>query len=77
MVLGMKARKRRGNEENGWGDECGSKEGEGKTPYFQEEGRYSTFTGLHDSFYHGPICHYIDNCLGTSAGHTMSFRIWI
>jgi hypothetical protein len=32
------------------------------------------FTGLHDSFYHGPICHYIDNCLGTSAGHAMAFR---
>jgi hypothetical protein len=47
---------------------------EGKTPYFQEERRYSTLTGLHDSFYHGPICHYIDNCLGTSAGHAMAFR---
>jgi hypothetical protein len=36
-----------------------------------DEGRYSTLQVLHDSFYHGPICHYIDNCLGSSATRTV------
>lgn len=49
-------------------------EGGRENAILQGEGQYSTFTGLHDSFYHGPICHYIDNCSGTRAGHAMAFR---
>jgi hypothetical protein len=46
--------------------------GKGKRHTFRKKGDTVLLQVSHDSFYHGPICHYIDNCLGPSAGHAMS-----
>jgi hypothetical protein len=53
-------------KEDGWGDGCGSKD-ERENAILPGRRAIQCFTGLHDSFYHGPICHHIDNCLEMTA----------